>query len=91
MKSVEVSEILLALILKQHSNIEYFLSETMGYILDERSKLLPEHIKINTERTVKIELSDELCDELQSIFNSDFSLSQAVDIVMLCGYVFGGV
>lgn len=91
MKTVEVSDALVTLILKHHSSIEYFISETLGYISEERSRQLRDYIMINTERTIQIELSDEICLELQSNFDKDLPLSQAANIVMLCGYVFGGM
>ena len=90
MRVIDVSDTLTTLILKHNSNLEYFISETLGYISDERCKQLRDHIKISTERTVEIELSDEICDELLSTFDKDLPLSQAVNIVLLCGYVFGG-
>ena len=91
MNTIGVSEVLVTLILNHHSSIEYFISETLSYISDERCRQLRDHIMIHTERTIQIDLSDEICLELQSNFDKDLPLPQAANIVMLCGYVFGGM
>jgi hypothetical protein len=91
MKTISVSKTLVTLILNKHSNIEYFISETLGYIDDERSIQLENKLTINVEEVIPITLSDEICVEIQSNFDKSLSLEQAINIVMLCGYVFGGV
>lgn len=91
MKKINVSKDLVSLILIRHSSIEYFLSETLGYISDSNSKQLKDGISINTREVVQIELSDGICDELRTNFDESLTLEQAVNIVMLCGYIFGGV
>lgn len=91
MKKINVSKDLVSLILIRHSSIEYFLSETLGYISDSNSKQLKDGISINTREVVQIELSDGICDELRANFDESLTLEQAVNIVMLCGYIFGGV
>ena len=91
MKKIEVSEALVALIRKHTNNIEYYIGEALGYISDERGKQLKDCIRIDTGPTLQIEMSDEVCAELQSTFDQSVSLSQAADIVMLCGYLLGGV
>ena len=90
MKTIEASKTLVTLILEHQSNIEYFISETLGYISDERAKRLS-RVSVKTEGVVQIELSDEICDELRANFDRSIPLPQVVDIVLLCGYVFGGV
>ena len=91
MTDLDVSKSLVDLVLKNNSSIEYFINETLGYISDERGRNLPCNFSINGGQTIRIELPDELCDEIRANFCDDFSLSQAVNIVLLCGYVFGGI
>ena len=91
MKTVEVSQILAELTLKQNSNLEYFISETLGYISDERAKQLGNRVNIIAGETTTVELSNEICNEIQSTFDDSITLSQAINITLLCGFVFGGV
>jgi len=91
MKTVEVSLTLAELTLRQNRNLEYFLSETLGYISDERAKQLGNRVSIITGETATVELSDEICAEIQSTFDDSITLSQAINITLLCGFVFGGV
>ena len=89
--TIEVSKTLVSLVRKHNSNIEYFIGETLGYLSEERCNLLRDLVIVTSGDTVTVELSEEICIELRTYFCETISLSQVINVVMLCGFLFGGV
>ena len=73
------------------SNLEYYLSENIGYMATENCRKLKNSITLKLENTVEVELPNEIIEEIMSKFDPSTDVTQAVNMLLLCAYMFGGV